>query len=296
MNKICAVIVAYYPDETLFTSVLDSIKPQVDNVVIVNNSEIITGQEWLEESSSDGVFLINLNANAGLGAAHNIGIQWAFDHEANFVLIMDQDSIAGDRMVELQLAAFLDIENKGEKVAVVGPWLNNDDHLASFHFAGLIRGGVFKRIAKSNSPIEVDVLISSGSLISQCALNDIGRMNEALFIDNIDIDWCFRAGYLGYAKFVHPDAVMVHSLGDSSLEFNFFRKIRFAIHKPIRQYYSTRNRVWLYFQAYTPLQWIFKDVGRLIGKLMVSVFFFPNKVQNFQMIMRGLKDGLTKSF
>ena len=297
MNKICAVIVAYYPDQILLTNVLNSIKPQVDTAIIVNNSEKVIGQQWLDELTNDRVCLLNLDKNVGLGAAHNIGIKWAFQHDANFVIIMDQDSIASAQMVELQLAAFLDIEKRGVKVGAVGPWLNNDQHLASFHFAGLIRGGVFKRITKSKSPIEVDILISSGSLISKVALKDIGEMNEQLFIDNIDIDWCFRAGYLGYTKFVNPNATMMHSLGDSSVDLNlFYKKIRFAIHKPIRLYYSTRNRIWLYFQTYTPRQWIFKDAFRLAGKFFVSVIIFQNKFQNFKMIMRGLRDGFTKTF
>jgi len=46
--------------------------------------------------------------------------------------------------------------------------------------------------------LETDMLIASGCLIPADVLRDVGLMDDALFIDHVDTDWCMRARARGY--------------------------------------------------------------------------------------------------
>ena len=64
--------------------------------------------------------------------------------------------------------------------------------------------------------IECEFLIASGSLIPLAAWDAVGGMEEALFIDQVDIEWCQRAIARGYGIFGAEQAVLEHKIGRPS--------------------------------------------------------------------------------
>ena len=48
------------------------------------------------------------------------------------------------------------------------------------------------------------------------ALASIGAMKESYFIDNIDLEWCFRAKSKGYELIGTDQAVLYHAIGERS--------------------------------------------------------------------------------
>jgi rhamnosyltransferase len=120
-------------------------------------------------------------------------------------------------------------------------------------------------------------------------------MDERLFIDNIDMEWCFRAKAKGYRLLGVSDALLYHRLGDSvrRLPFPGIDKA-VLIHSPRRQYYIMRNRLLLYRRAYVPLAWKCADFPRLLFKLVYFSLFVAPRRENLRMMWRGLRDGLTR--
>jgi len=152
---------------------------------------------------------------------------------------------------------------------------------------------VFKRsdirLKGSERLFKAEFLISSGCFIAMESLDAIGAMKEAYFIDNIDLEWCFRATAQGYAVLGTDLAKLHHSIGvdDDSV---LVRRGVIVSHSPLRSYYSTRNRFALYREKHAPLAWKLRDLPRFILKTLWLLLFSKQRVAYAQNIWRGLKD------
>ena len=221
--------------------------------------------------AAPGISLLASPHNVGLGSALNRSYEQAQSLGFDYVLLMDQDSVLEPGMVDVLGTALVELAGN-ERIAAVGPQFRDarSGMLApfvrfGFPFNHKLRGGPGQRIS-------CDFLITSGSLVPMSALRDIGAMDESLFIDNLDMDWCFRAKRSGHALYGICDAQMSHSIGEELLPSRA-KPDGVIVHKPFRLYFIMRNRVLLYGRAYTPRVWIAQDVPRLLLKLVGNGLF-----------------------
>jgi len=63
--------------------------------------------------------------------------------------------------------------------------------------------------------MECDFLLSSGSLVPLDVIDKVGGMEEELFIDQVDTEWCLRARSMGYRVFGAFGAILEHRLGEA---------------------------------------------------------------------------------
>lgn len=290
-TDVCAVIVSHRPDVDLLRRVVAAIAPQVGQVVLVDNATDCTGFDALAaEVTASGGRVERLARNAGLAAGLNIGIAIARDAGFGHVLLLDQDSVAGPDMVDALLRNLADLSRHGRAGAVGAQFVDPRNQLVGpfvrigFPFNRKIPGGPGQRIA-------CDFLISAGSLLPVAVLDDVGAMDESLFIDNVDLDWCFRARRHGYLLYGICDARMQHSIGDT-LRPSRWRPRGIFIHSPARLYYLTRNRLLLYRRGHTPRIWIAQDVPRLVGKFLRMSLLIAPRGENARAMLRGIRDGL----
>jgi rhamnosyltransferase len=288
---VCAVLVTHRPDLDILAAALDAVRAQVGALVIVDNA---SGDPRLRElcSAHPDLVLDSLPENRGLAAALNVGIVHARSMpRCTHVLLLDQDSVPDDGMVGA-LCSTLDHRAGREKVAAVGP---------RFHDPRERRDAPFVRIrfpfnrklhcAEGSPAIRCDFLITSGCLIPLTVLDDIGAMDEALFIDNVDMDWSLRARAAGYALYGVCAARMRHSLGASRRRIPGVPR-GIVVHPPGRLYYMMRNRTLLYRRAYTPRAWIAQDVPRLLVKLALFSIVVGPRRENLRHMLAGLRAGL----
>ena len=162
----------------------------------------------------DGVLVLPQPANIGLAAAQNVGIAWAREHGHSHVLLLDQDSVPEPGMVDSLLAALDGLAP--QHPAAVGPVFRDP---REHRVAPFVRVGfpMSKKVwcSDDGAPVECDFLISSGTLIPLAVLERVGAMDDALFIDNVDLEWSFRARARGYRLFGVCTAAMEHRLGDA---------------------------------------------------------------------------------
>ncbi|MDT3455400.1 glycosyltransferase family 2 protein [Stenotrophomonas pavanii] len=288
-SLVCAVIVTYGPDPALLRRVVDSVLQQVGHLVVFDNGSVDVDVGSLLAGHS-GISVIASPHNVGLGSALNRAYERAQTLNFGYVLLMDQDSVLAPGMVELLGKALIELARR-ERVAAVGPQFRDSRSgvLApfvrfGFPFNHKLRGGPGQRIS-------CDFLITSGSLVPMSALQDIGAMDERLFIDNLDMDWCFRAKRKGYFLYGICDAQMTHSIGEELLPSRA-KPDGVIVHKPFRLYFIMRNRVLLYGRAYTPRVWIAQDVPRLLLKLVGNSLFLAPRWIRLRFMLRGIWDGL----
>jgi len=289
-QDVCALIVTYRPDHAMLLRLLESIGSQVGAVVVVDN----TGEDCATRAPEilPGIAeIVRQPENIGLAAAQNVGIEWARAHRFKYVLLLDQDSMPHDGMVDALLMAFARIDDQA-KVAAVGPQFRD---LRESRGAPFVRLGFpFNRKIYGEHERDIvksDFLISSGTLVPVAVIDRVGAMNEALFIDNVDLEWGFRAQAMGYGLYGVCAATMHHQLGESrhALPFDMGRIV---VHGPARLYYMMRNRVLLYRMPHTPRVWVAQDVLRVGIKFFLFSVVVGPRLRNIRYMARGLWDGL----
>ena len=296
--RILAVVVSYNPKPEALEVCLQAASRQTDQLLVVDNGS--TNVELVQTIANQAqAELITNQANLGLGAAHNVGIERAKTQGFDYVLLLDQDSVVLADMVANLLEAHNE-KSKHVKVSAIGAtYLNADNGSESFfvRFGWLKFQREYCAGRDEHGCVKADFLISSGSLFSLQAIEQIGSMDEDLFIDHVDTEWFLRARSKGFTAFGVCDAVMQHGLGETTHQINFgrsslFRKRNVPQHKPFRYYYIFRNSLLLYKRGYASWMWKWNDWQRLsMIWLMFAVIKAP-RWQNFKMMMLGLWHGL----
>jgi rhamnosyltransferase len=136
------------------------------------------------------------------------------------------------------------------------------------------------------------MLISSGALFGRDALEALGLMDEALFIDHLDTEWFLRAEAAGWHSFGVCDAVMDHGLGERTVRVWLGRWRYLPVHQPFRYYYVYRNSVLLWRRSYPSRRWKHTDMLRLAKMFVVFSLFTGQRLRNLGMMVRGIRDGL----
>lgn len=296
-GKSCAVVVTYKPDITALLKLLGQLNKEVDFVVVDNGTADI---DHLAESIcvyDRCVELIRLGENVGLAKALNEGIKWAHEHQCEFVFLFDQDSSICDLFASRMIEAYQQADALSEKgVAAVGPRLINPQSMRQTPFK------LFNRIMlRSDRPFAdtknhfiADFLITSGSLLALKHLDDIGDMKEDYFIDNVDLEWCFRAKAKGFDLVGTDGAVLYHAIGERS-QSPLVKAGIIAMHNPSRTYYSSRNRTHLYSLSYSPIGWRVRDGFRFALKALWLLVSSPDRKLYWQNIRSGIRDAKTIS-
>ncbi len=286
-----AVVVTYRPDADRLIEGLRAILPQVDEVVVVDNGSDATVLDDI--AAMPRVSVIKLSSNFGIAWAQNRGIEKARELQAAYVLLLDQDSVAGPEMVDRLRTACEALVSAGERVGAVGPALLDGLSPASPRFT-MFRWGRYMQVdappGARSAPC--DMLIASGTLMPTAALDAIGPMDEGLFIDKVDTEWCLRAWRCGFRLFGVPGAQLHHRLGESVLTVRWWRNKRLPVHKPFRYYYMVRNSVLLQRARRMRWAWRAADFTQTAQIVLFHGLLAPDARLNRAMILRGLQDGL----
>jgi rhamnosyltransferase len=289
-ETVCAVIVSYRPELPRLQALVASLALQVQRIVIVDNGSSEDTLVVLRQLADSGeITLIAFGENRGIATAHNAGIRFAIEHAFSHVLLLDHDSRLLPGCVVQLLRASRRLANTGVRVAAVGPQYHDETSAQRAPFLRFSRWNFRKIYARDDvDVIETSVLISSGSLISCDTVQAIGLMDETLFIDGVDWEWCFRAAAMGYHLFGIAAAGMQHSLGDSGI--SIFGRI-IPLHTPLRHYYVYRNTVLMCRMPQIPFAWKLHYSLRLVIRFFIYMILAPRRRERFRLIWQGLCDG-----
>lgn len=273
-NKIAAGIVLYNPDMDRFKKNLKAIAPQVEKVFLVDNhsDNIEEVKKMLEQFPV--CELIENEKNAGIATALNQLMSEAQNQGYAWLLTLDDDSVCEKDMVK-KLTAYMDKPYAG----IVCPRATDDKMSA---------------LVKSGNPqvTTVDSCITAGSLTSIEAWNAIGKFDDKMFIDFVDIEYCTRLREHGYRIYQVNSTCIHQQYGNISGEFSILGRTFYLFnYSPIRVYYSVRNQIY-----YMKKHKSFLNMGQqrlfLIGYIGKRIVFEKNRVASFKAVIRGIKDGI----
>ena len=295
-SDVASVTVAYNPDAERLAAQLTALAAQVSRMIVVDNGSRRAVRADLESRVAPDVLArtqwLSLAENEGLARGFNVGVREARAWGARYSLLLDHDSIPASFMVQ-QLVAAHAPAGGAERVAATGPRVHDVRDDREFPFIRLAwPRNRHLRCEGLEGRLACDFLISSGCLVSNEAFEAIGEFDESLFIDSVDLEWCFRARSRGYSLYGACGARLDHRLGDERLAI--LNRYEIVVHSPERLYYMTRNRLLLYWRGYMPLSWKLKDAVRGLAKCAATISLVRPRAQYFRMTLRAFRDAAAR--
>lgn len=292
--SVCSGVVAHNPDADQINSLIENLLSCSKWLVVIDNGSLNT--DYLERlQDNPQIRIIRNRENRGVSGGINQVIDYAREVEAKFVTAFDQDTKISPGMVDVLASDLEQLLEAGEPVAAIGPLVVDDytNHTLPFINFKLPLNAKYRKPASKDGRqlVECDFLISSGCLMSVKALEEIGSMNEALFIDNVDLDWCFRATYKRYKVYGDFGTAIRQQIGTNYTQIPFTESV-IRYHDYERLYYMTRNRIWLYRQNYANRSWVVHDVFRFVSKFMFLLVFRVKRADLLKSTMRGIIDSM----
>ena len=215
--------------------------------------------------------------------------------DANFVVLLDQDSLPKDDMVE-KLMQDLKLARSTHHVAATGPYYSDPRgaRMIPFWNIGFPKNNASTPVCGANY-VSTDFLITSGCLIAMDAIEDIGEMCDYLFIDNVDLEWCFRAKSKGWSLIGSYSTELIHQLGDDHIRMPSFMRLigkeTVVRHSATRLYYFMRNRILLLKMPHVPLTWKLQDVIRIPAKFVLASMVAESKREAMYAMLQGCWHG-----
>jgi rhamnosyltransferase len=282
-QKICAVIVTYFPDLEL-SKRIERVVAQVPQAVIVDNGSSPSCIEQLNSiANTFSVHLILNPCNMGLASALNAGVRWAATCGFQWALTLDQDTTVAPDMIET-LTALVDCYSDPERLAVVGS-----------NYRDKVNGALFREAVGTTNGFpgrEMPSVLTSGSLVSIDVFQVLGGFREDFFIDCVDHEYCLHARALGFHVVLTAKPVMEHGIGHLTGHRLLWRRVNTSNHSPERRYFTIRNMLIL-TREYIRKEprWILYSLWGLTKSVILIWLFEKDRIPKLKYILRGLVDG-----
>jgi GT2 family glycosyltransferase len=224
-------------------------------ILVVDNASSDGSAEMIE-ARFPYVKLIKSNENLGFAKGNNVAIRQC---QGRYIALVNPDVIVFPGCLDA-LADFLD---QNPKVGNVGPRVLNPDMtmqstcrrsptiwnnfcsatgLATKFKNSRLFAGEHMFYFPHDRTLPVDVLVGCFSMIRREAFNDVGLLDEDLFMYGDDVDWCRRCWKAGWQVVFFPGAKAIHDGGKITAPF----PVRFAVaqQKSVLHYWSKHHSFW----------------------------------------------------
>lgn len=215
---------------------LAAITVPTHTVVIDNASEVDPTLQLRAEFSWTN--LVRRDTNGGWSGGNNAGIRYALERGADFVLLLNNDTIVDRHIIERLLAAATTCPNFG----ILGPIIRYMDEPDQTMTDGVMFNrpgypGFFQRkpvpVQAADPPVveEVDIINGCAMMIRAEVFQRIGLIDDRFFLIHEEADFCLRAQRAGFRCGVLAEPLVWHK-GSSSFKQSG---------KRWQRYYDTRN-------------------------------------------------------
>lgn len=192
-------------------------------VVVDNNSDDDTVNQL--SNIYPEIDLLILEKNFGASFATNLGIKFALKNNAEFVLRLDSDTILDENYLSILIKPI----QFDSEVGVVSGTIYYYDQPEKIWFTG----GYLKKwdlnikflsynnnqILNNSDLIEVDLVPSTGMLISKKTIEDLNGFDEDYLVYYEDFDFCLRTKKSGKRILFVPEAKMWHKIYSNKKTF-----------------------------------------------------------------------------
>lgn len=248
-------------------------------IIVVDNCSTDNSLDKLEKLRKKYKFtLLQTNDNNGFAAGNNLGIEYA--ENADYYLLLNNDTIVESDFLKKLTDEFARNPKCGATISKILYYSQPD----TIWYAG----GSFNKISarcehyhfneknfiSDKSPQKVTFASGCCLCISKQIIEKVGLLNEAFFLYEEDVDYCYRILEAGFDIVYIPDSVIYHKVSASTGQGS-----------SLSQFYSVRNKYYL-------IQMHFKGINKFMAYLYCTAQFWfrcIKKEQNFKYYKLGFK-------
>lgn len=245
-------------------------------IVVDNCSTDDSIPQLLSVQKQLGFVLLKSSENKGFSAGNNIGIRYALNSNADYVLLLNNDTLVEPNFLEKLINGFegnpkcgvtigkIYYENKRDTIWYAGGSLNlrtaRTEHWSY---------GEKDKMSKAH-PQKVTFATGCCLCLSRTLIETIGLLDERYFLYEEDAEYCFRILQAGYEIIYIPDAIIYHkvssSTGVTSAKTQFYTmRNKYLM---IQQHFKGINKIYAY--SYSTVQMLYRC---LKGELKFCYYF-----------------------
>jgi GT2 family glycosyltransferase len=272
------------PDDTLacMESLHQSDYPNM-KIILLDNLSTDDSVDVVHRKYPD-VEIICLKENLGYAGNNNIGIKAAIDHGAEWVLVLNDDTILDPSC----LSMLVEVGESDKAIGILGPMVYHYDEPQVIQSAGGVLGkywlgthlgkdeadsGQFENVHK------VEWISGCAILVRRALIEQVGMLDPRYFLYWEETEWCIRAGKAGWQIYHVPQAKLWHKGVQRAYQ-----------PKPYITYYVTRNRLFTLARHKAPL------TARLIAFIQIFRTLLSWSIRPKWVSKREHRDAMWKGF
>jgi len=255
---------------------LEKLKYENYEIIIVDNHSEDGSYEALKDRLGNKQVLIEAPSNGGFAKGNNIGIEYATHNGADFVLLLNNDTLVEENFLSEMVSCY----ERHENVGIIGCKIMYNGQRDTIWYAG---GEIdFKRYygyhygeGQKDSPSfneEKEITFTTGCvmLIPKEVILKVGSLPEEYFMYYEDVDYCLKVQKASYKIFYCPGATVYHKVSASTG----------GDESPFAVRYNTRNRI-IFMNKYKNL------VNAKEFKKAVRFFYSTRVIRLTQYVLKG---------
>lgn len=280
--------------------------------VVVDNGSSDDSVKTIKESYPQ-LILLETGKNLGYAEGNNVGIRFAMDKGADYIFILNNDTIVDPEILTYFIQGFQEKKEAGILGAKIYLYDQRDkfDHLGgkwnrkTFSF-DLIASGEVDDGKTWEMMQELDYVCGAGFMVSKELVQTIGLFEPKFFLYWEDADFCYRAKRADFSVMTCPQAKLWHKVSSS-----------FTGGKVHTSYFIWRNRL-LWVERNLPrkekLRFIFSVIFHILktyklkiiksSQLVLLRFLYSQeeirkrkeRIRRYKATIQGTKDYLSRNF
>ncbi len=192
-------------------------------IVVIDNGSLDGSGELLKEAFKD-LTVILTSKNLGFSGGNNIGIRFAFENGADYIMMLNNDTVVKNDFLE-HLVEYME-HNKG--VGAVQPKLMRHGNervidslgqqINKFGAGDIACGEAEKEVFFE--PKEIFGPCAASVMFRKSVFEKVGFFNETFFMIYEDVDFSWRMQEKGFSSWLIPSSTVFHKRGVSGSEKN----------------------------------------------------------------------------
>ncbi len=224
-----AIIVTYnrYPELTKTIFALESEGIEKSSIIVVDNTQEVS-RESIEDFSE--CIWIYPSENIASAGGFSTGMEKALSLNASWVLLFNDDSRPMEGAIDSLINGLKKLADQKVGLLKIGN-LTSQGKGILLDWRGVRKP---RYVDPSDDPIKTDLVTFDGCLISTSLIKELGPCDPMYFMGTYEFDYCLKASESGFGIYTIPNGLIEDGkLGSSNGT------------PPWRQYYNTRNHLWL---------------------------------------------------
>lgn len=152
--------------------------------------------------------------NLGYAGGNNVGIQWALEHGATYVLLLNNDAIVAPTLLQ----DFVSVARMHQDGGMFSPRIEYFSEPGRIWNSGIVWNrqlGRFDALEIKSGVQETAASNGCALFVPSSVIRHIGLLDERFFLTYEETDWSYRAKEAGYRCYVVADALVRHKVSAS---------------------------------------------------------------------------------